>query len=229
MSPVPQTSLNIRAGSETAVARVGNHLRDQILTGALPPGERLTELDLARSLSVSRLTVRLALEELQRLGLTERRPSGGIQVTTPDARSLAEISTVALHLWKPLLLEIDFPSSREVVDEVITALHRMLAIIKNGQPQDGAEFASAFFAVFTPFIAKTNNRTWLAVHQALETRAAIAVRGFTESIDIPGLQTWAHSLKGALESGDQHAAQEAFTTLAQLSTAFTLQTTKLPN
>lgn len=52
-------------------------LEEAILDGALKPGERLVEKDLAEALNVSRVPVREALSILRQIGLVERRPRGG--------------------------------------------------------------------------------------------------------------------------------------------------------
>lgn len=56
-------------------------LRDAILSGHLSPGERLPgEMKLTEQFGVSRVTVRRALAELQRMGLILRRPGAGTVV-----------------------------------------------------------------------------------------------------------------------------------------------------
>lgn len=228
MSPVPRTPLNIRADTESAVDRVATQLRQQILEGTLPPGKRLSELELVAEMSVSRLTIRLALEELQRLGLAERRDGGGLQVTVHDAQYLAEVSAMALHLWKPALLETDFIDDEGTVNSVIAALRQLVSLVEDGYAADGAEFTIAFFAIFTPIIELTGNRIWLALHKILETRAALGVRGFTKDIDIDGVRAWATALEAALTSRDRQATYETFAALTQLSTTFAEQTAGTP-
>jgi GntR family transcriptional regulator of vanillate catabolism len=57
-------------------SRVLVQLRDRIMKGEFPPGERLAEVNLAALLGVSRTPVRLALATLEREGLVE--PSGSV-------------------------------------------------------------------------------------------------------------------------------------------------------
>jgi len=52
--------------------RAAEMLRDQILSGAFPPGYRLVEVSLAQRLGLSRGTVRAALSELVHEGLVEQ-------------------------------------------------------------------------------------------------------------------------------------------------------------
>jgi len=57
-------------------------LRDRVLGGVLPAGERLYEVSLAEELGISRTPVREALAQLEREGLLERVRSGGYAVRT---------------------------------------------------------------------------------------------------------------------------------------------------
>lgn len=64
--------------SQTVTALL--HLRELILSGALPPGERISELSVVDRLGVSRTPVRAALARLEEEGLLEPIPSGGFAV-----------------------------------------------------------------------------------------------------------------------------------------------------
>lgn len=63
-------------------------LKAMIQTGALQPGSRLTELDLAARLRVSRTPLREALNRLERDGLVTNKPRHGYFVTVVDLRAL---------------------------------------------------------------------------------------------------------------------------------------------
>lgn len=63
--------------------RVYGHLRERIGSGEVTPGTRLpSEPELAQLYSVSRVTIRRALGELEREGLISRRPGAGTFVTS---------------------------------------------------------------------------------------------------------------------------------------------------
>ncbi len=75
-------------------------LKEAILDGAIPPGERLSEVELAEQLMVSRTPVREAIRQLAETGLIMLIPRRGAFVilpTTEDARHLYEVRT-ALEL-----------------------------------------------------------------------------------------------------------------------------------
>jgi DNA-binding GntR family transcriptional regulator len=69
---------------------VYDSLKTMIQTGALQPGSRLTELDLAARLKVSRTPLREALNRLERDGLVTNKPRHGYFVTMFDLRALED-------------------------------------------------------------------------------------------------------------------------------------------
>jgi len=73
-------------------------LRDAILTGAFPQGERLREENLAASLKVSRGPIREALNKLEREGLVVLNPNRGATVTMITRKDLDEIFSLRLSL-----------------------------------------------------------------------------------------------------------------------------------
>jgi DNA-binding GntR family transcriptional regulator len=80
------------AVSQTLTALL--RLRELILSGALPPGERLSEPSVAERLGASRTPVRAALARLAEEGLVEAIPSGGFAVkafTEKEIRDAIEL------------------------------------------------------------------------------------------------------------------------------------------
>ncbi|HXV24556.1 MAG TPA: GntR family transcriptional regulator [Alphaproteobacteria bacterium] len=69
---------------------VYDSLKKMIQTGALQPGGRLRELDLAARLEVSRTPLREALNRLERDGLVTNKPRHGYFVTMFDLRTLED-------------------------------------------------------------------------------------------------------------------------------------------
>ncbi len=74
------TSGMLRAPS--LVELVTDHLRGDILSGALEPGERLVEEQLTQRFQISRAPLREALRLLVEQGLVEHLPRRGARVTT---------------------------------------------------------------------------------------------------------------------------------------------------
>src|SRR5262245_58457546 len=65
-------------------------LKRMVQTGELRPGSRLTELDLAARLKVSRTPLREALNRLERDGLVTNKPRHGYFVTVFDLKALED-------------------------------------------------------------------------------------------------------------------------------------------
>ncbi|MEO3999601.1 GntR family transcriptional regulator [Mesorhizobium sp. CAU 1732] len=66
--------------ADTHARRAVIRLREKILSGELPGGERLFEVPLAKTLDISRTPVREAMSRLAAEGLLERLPNGGFVV-----------------------------------------------------------------------------------------------------------------------------------------------------
>ena len=70
--------------------QVLRRLREDISSGALAPGTRLVEVELAERFGVSRGPIREALRELTRSGLALDRPRQGVFVSTPSDSDLEQ-------------------------------------------------------------------------------------------------------------------------------------------
>lgn len=77
-----------RAVSQTVRAQL--KLRDMILSGQMPHGERITELQAVDITGVSRTPVRLALVRLADEGLLEPIPTGGFMVKAFSERDIVD-------------------------------------------------------------------------------------------------------------------------------------------
>jgi DNA-binding GntR family transcriptional regulator len=66
-------------------------IREAIIDGRLPPGERLKEEELARELGISRTPIREALAVLQAEGLVDAAPNRGASVRAHDADDLDDL------------------------------------------------------------------------------------------------------------------------------------------
>lgn len=73
-------------------------LRERILDGELPPGERLVERELVERYDVARHTLRAALRVLQAEGLVTIEPNRGARVASLDATALHDLFALRLAL-----------------------------------------------------------------------------------------------------------------------------------
>lgn len=113
---------------ELAVAR----LREDILAGALVPGERLVEEQLTRRFQISRAPLREALRLLGEQGLVEHLPRRGARVTTYSDRDFDELFAVreALEHFAASLVarrpraELDLDALTSALDDLDAAAGR---------------------------------------------------------------------------------------------------------
>jgi len=73
-------------------------LRERIITGSLPPGSEMSELELADALSMSKTPVREALGRLGIEGLVEAFPRRGYRVTSVTVKDMNDLFAVRAML-----------------------------------------------------------------------------------------------------------------------------------
>ncbi|OZI32471.1 GntR family transcriptional regulator [Bordetella genomosp. 10] len=85
ISPVNKVSVEVQAADA---------LRDAIVRGQIPPGSRITESQLATEMGLSRASVRTALHNLAKEGLTSLIPYTGWTVVSLGANDVWELYTL---------------------------------------------------------------------------------------------------------------------------------------
>jgi len=107
-------------------------LRQRIVNGDYPPGERLTEDRLASDFGVSRNPVREALRVVQAEGFVTMVPRRGAVVSSPDASTLADmfivrerLETIAARLAAERATEADVARLRALLDAAREATDRL--------------------------------------------------------------------------------------------------------
>lgn len=112
-------------GRERAPDQVIYQLRDAIISGALKPGDRLLQAELADQLGVSRMPVREALRRLEAEGLVVLQPYRGALVAGLSSEELAEIYEIRIAL-ETLALRFGLPKmTLPTFVEMEATLHRM--------------------------------------------------------------------------------------------------------
>ncbi|MDQ0680444.1 DNA-binding GntR family transcriptional regulator [Arthrobacter pascens] len=100
LSPEPAT-LPGRVAPVASVSRrdgVINEIRRAVVLGSIKPGEKLTEVQLSEWLSVSRPTVREALNQMAQEGLLVQEPYRGLRVATLDAAAIMDLANTRMAL-----------------------------------------------------------------------------------------------------------------------------------
>ena len=107
--------------ASSAPSRVAEVLREEILTGTLAPGERLTQEDIAARFGASRQPVRDALRQLEGDGLITMVANSGAWVSKLSERECHEAYQVRERL-EPLLLSQSIQNLSEAQIAKLTKL-----------------------------------------------------------------------------------------------------------
>jgi len=137
---------------------IKEYLIDAILRGKYRPGERLTELALARHFGVSQAPIREALGHLELMGFVESKPYKGTYVHKHTPAELKDIYTVrawlealAGHLAAPQLTDDDLAALTQLAD-------RMMEQARSGNAHDFYKNDYAFHKI----IIRVANNSMLA-------------------------------------------------------------------
>ncbi|MFI5698114.1 GntR family transcriptional regulator [Kribbella sp. NPDC051586] len=134
---------------ESETERVTRQLRDEILDGVRPPGERLVERELAASLDVSRVPVREALKALVNEGLVTPRPRSWSVVRTFTDSDIADLTEVRTA-FEPLTFRLaaerrtreGLGRLRQTLDEQLAAARSQDAVVARRKAADFHEIVT---------------------------------------------------------------------------------------
>ncbi|WP_020617752.1 GntR family transcriptional regulator [Paenibacillus daejeonensis] len=196
--------------SEPAISiseHVYRSLKQEILTGDLPPGVRLIVTEIGRRFSVSQAPVREALERLKQEGLIVGIPNKGSVVSTITAKEIKDIFVLreiievfAVRQSMTLLTAEDYRTLELLILEMDQAS-------RGNEPFRILELDMDFHEFF---YIKCGNQAIQELWGRLRTKVmrfmAISNRHHTTE----KLAEWHHKLLEALRSGDPVAAEQAF-------------------
>jgi DNA-binding GntR family transcriptional regulator len=123
-------------------------LREAILDGRLPQGERVNEVDLSRRLGISRGPLREALHQLEHEGLVESSPYKGRSIVRVSAREVLDVLTVRKLLEPYAVQEAMGRNRRELVELLAKAMLDMQVAAKAGNPFEVASAHGRFHGAF---------------------------------------------------------------------------------
>jgi DNA-binding GntR family transcriptional regulator len=114
-----------KSSGESLAKLVSRDLREQILTGRLEPGLRISQLSIAEQYGVSRLPAREALRELASQGLVVIEQARSARVAALDSDDLREVYLMREQL-EPLAVALAVPAVTEKeIAEAETLLGKM--------------------------------------------------------------------------------------------------------
>ncbi len=193
--------------SPNLVDQVADHLTEAIIVGRFTPGERLSEVGLARSLGVSRAPIREAARLLESRGLLVSQPRRGFFVRALDAGELEDIFDLRLCLERHAMEHLAHACSAET----LLALHRQVEVLcraaASGSENRRIEEDLAFHRMM---IAAVGNRRLLKGFDDLAHELRLCITLITKTHEDPDtIADCHHLLLDALASGEPARCREA--------------------
>lgn len=127
--------------SGDVVERVADAIREQINSGSLAPGMRLSQADVARQLDVSRTPLREALHKLEAEGLVVTQANRGMSVAPAPLYQVEDAYCLRLLTEPPVVRAI----VQSIEDEALHAMAQRLEAMEQDQPST-RDFQDAHFA-----------------------------------------------------------------------------------
>jgi DNA-binding GntR family transcriptional regulator len=195
------SGVTLRVARASTSAMLANLLRDELLSGALPPGAPLRDTELAERANVSRGTAREALAELAREGLVVQTLHRGVRVAAPTEADVADVYGARRVLEGAGLEALLF--SRDV--RALSAALDQLAAARS--VPEGVEADAAFHLAI---VAATGvERLVAAAERALREVRLVLCASDRATADL-GAQVAGHRvLLEAIAAGDAAAARSA--------------------
>lgn len=113
-------------------AAVVSALQHDIVFGRLKPRERLVEEELRDRFSVGRHIIRAALDELDRMGLVQRRQNRGVVVSDYAPQEVDDLYEIRFLLQQAAARRIALPASPEFIEELSAINDRYVQFGKTG-------------------------------------------------------------------------------------------------
>ncbi len=138
--------------TQSLTEQIADHLSKEIITGQMPAGERIQELRIAKTLQVSRGSVREALLVLAGRHLIDLLPRRGAIVRSLDPDAVIHISELSAGLTS-LLLQRTARAARTVQVDAITACDRHVQQLQDQlQEASGYGFMQALYGLFSALL-----------------------------------------------------------------------------
>ena len=185
--------------------QIRDHLMQQILTGALQPGDRLVELRIASELNTSQAPVREAVRELEAIGLVETRHNKGARVRVITDDEIAEIYDVRAQL-EGYASECAARSGKSLTNRLEKQIEGMESAATAGDTIEFSKFNTRFHRII---LEAAGNATLLAMWEGLHVRSQTSLNVFRQSADLKAVTESHRILVETLASGDAEAARQA--------------------
>lgn len=131
----------------TLPSQIAVRIGHAIVDGEFLPGQKLREVDLARSFGVSRASVREALRLVESEGLVTILPQRGAQVTALTAEEVRDVFEIRANLMGLACQRLAAAATSETVDRLQELLGALRAARDDGDAYARASLALSEFCV----------------------------------------------------------------------------------
>jgi len=187
--------------------RAYERLRDEILSGALAPGEQLVEARIADELGISKTPVREALIRLQRDGLVAIEPYRGARVIEPSPQDVREILELRLVLESQIARDLASRRPPEVLAALGASIDRSKAALTKGRKRELLDSLTEFSDIQAEACGNSRMTKLL-----VDLRSALLLIGNT-SLRVEGREQRSiaehEAILAAIDAGDPEAAARA--------------------
>lgn len=187
--------------------QVLNHIRNQILSGELPAGERIDQNAIAAELGVSIIPVRESIRQIEAEGLVEKRPYRGAFVAKLSLAELLDIYTIREELETLAARLAVSKMTPETLTRLETLIVEMETATLAGDRVALFDLNGAFhFAIYTA----SQNAILCQLIESLWERSTVYRRRFTFMPERATQSLAEHrEILEACRSGDPEAAGQA--------------------
>jgi DNA-binding GntR family transcriptional regulator len=190
----------------SAESHATDALRESIVSGAIKPGSRLTEVKLAEQLALSRATIRTALHQLSQEGLILQIPYTGWIVMSLSAQDAWELYTLrsslealAARLAAERLTEIGRKSLKKSFDALRAACKK----------KDRKQIADADFGLHRTIIELAGHRMLAEQYRLVEQQVRLYIFSSDELVpDTAAIIAQHRPIVDAIISGEVVKASE---------------------
>jgi DNA-binding GntR family transcriptional regulator len=157
-------------------------LKEKLLIGELgPPGSRVSDLELSKSIGISRTPVREAINQLATEGLLERRPRLGVFIKLPDKQEIEELYDLRI-LLESYAAEKAAQSEGDSLNEKLRRIYEEMqqiieAFKQSGIPKLERDLAVRWFTADSAYhiaiIKATHNRHILKISSEMRLMTQI--------------------------------------------------------
>jgi DNA-binding GntR family transcriptional regulator len=144
-----------------------DRLRDLVQSGALAPGERVNEAELAERFGISRTPMREAIKILAADGLLETLPNHGARVAQIDAEELDEMIEVVAALEAA---GADLACRHVTEAEIAAIAADHAAMVEAWRRRDEASYFARNRAIHDALMAASRNRTLIHLYNTISGR-----------------------------------------------------------